>query len=638
MAVLVRSGRTSIPGAAPGARRRRGPGRGGQRRRRRWSASPRCVPLLDALRAVLNLDNDDRDHVDYLDPGRAEALLVARSAGSTPSDVRALGRALRAREKALAARGGTPAAPVARPAPRGRASSRRLPRRACQARRPSEPRALPPCCAGRAPSSTRRGTAEEVLWTLWSGTPLAASACVARSPPGAAAARLANRDLDAMVRPVRGGRARRGAARTTLGVRNFLATLVAQEIPADTLAERGVRGACGAPADRPPVQGPGVAARRRRARAGGRLARPAAALDPAAGRPDRQPTGSSRRSATRELLAEERRLFYVACTRARQRLVVTAVASPDDEGEQPSRFLGELGRRRRRTCRGGRRGRCRWPGWSASCAARSPTRTTPRGAARAPPRAGSPGSPRETVGQRPAGPRRPTPPPGGAPAAASLSDAARCATRTSRSGLGQRAESADELPGAVVPARARPAGSSARHQAANGSATCARARRPGRRGRAHLGPGDVDELMEHVDEVWDQLAFRTPWSRGAGARRGAQGALTRFLDWHHVRHARTLLATEQRFAHGRRAPGRRAGAAHGYADRLEIDDDGQVVVVDLKTGKYRTVQESMESTRSSALYQLRRRQRRRRRPSRRAPARSRRRRAGAAAGTRRRPS
>ena len=29
---------------------------------------------------------------------------------------------------------------------------------------------------------------------------------------------------------------------------------------------------------------------------------------------------------TRELLMEERRLFYVACTRARQRLVVTAVA------------------------------------------------------------------------------------------------------------------------------------------------------------------------------------------------------------------------------------------------------------------------------------------------------------------------
>ena len=39
------------------------------------------------------------------------------------------------------------------------------------------------------------------------------------------------------------------------------------------------------------------------------------------------------------LLAEERRLFYVACTRARQTLLVSAVAGED---EQPSRFLDEL--------------------------------------------------------------------------------------------------------------------------------------------------------------------------------------------------------------------------------------------------------------------------------------------------------
>src|SRR5690606_27003919 len=42
------------------------------------------------------------------------------------------------------------------------------------------------------------------------------------------------------------------------------------------------------------------------------------------------------------LLAEERRLFYVACTRARERLVVTAVASRSEDGEQASRFLEEL--------------------------------------------------------------------------------------------------------------------------------------------------------------------------------------------------------------------------------------------------------------------------------------------------------
>ncbi|MFC0503313.1 ATP-dependent helicase [Micromonospora costi] len=50
---------------------------------------------------------------------------------------------------------------------------------------------------------------------------------------------------------------------------------------------------------------------------------------------------------TSALLDEERRLFYVAVTRARRRLLVSAVASAavggDDHEEQPSRFLHELG-------------------------------------------------------------------------------------------------------------------------------------------------------------------------------------------------------------------------------------------------------------------------------------------------------
>ena len=44
-----------------------------------------------------------------------------------------------------------------------------------------------------------------------------------------------------------------------------------------------------------------------------------------------------------DLLAEERRLMYVACTRARSWLVVSAVAERVDGGLQASRFLSELG-------------------------------------------------------------------------------------------------------------------------------------------------------------------------------------------------------------------------------------------------------------------------------------------------------
>ncbi len=72
------------------------------------------------------------------------------------------------------------------------------------------------------------------------------------------------------------------------------------------------------------------------------MARPPPPLDDAAGGPVGRGELVPPLTA-RELLQEERRLFYVACTRARSRLVVTAVASADDDGEQPSRFLAELG-------------------------------------------------------------------------------------------------------------------------------------------------------------------------------------------------------------------------------------------------------------------------------------------------------
>ena len=46
--------------------------------------------------------------------------------------------------------------------------------------------------------------------------------------------------------------------------------------------------------------------------------------------------------STKALMAEERRLFYVAATRARERLVVTAVRSLEADGEQPSRLVDAL--------------------------------------------------------------------------------------------------------------------------------------------------------------------------------------------------------------------------------------------------------------------------------------------------------
>ena len=104
------------------------------------------------------------------------------------------------------------------------------------------------------------------------------------------------------------------------------------------------------------------------------------------------------------------------------------------------------------------------------------------------------------------------------------------------------------------------------------------------KGELASDPGAVDELMVLVDDVWDQLGFRTPWSR-ARARRGRK-ALTRFVTWHGRPDARTVLATEQDMRAEVTLPDGQRVVLTGYADRLEIDDAGRVVVVDLKTGKY----------------------------------------------------
>ena len=186
-------------------------------------------------------------------------------------------------------------------------------------------------------------SAEQVLWTLWSGTSWGERLRSA-SLRGGQAARLAHRDLDALCALFETA-ARSEEQRDHTSVATFLATLTAQEIPADTLAERGVRGESVRllTAHRAKGQewrlvvvahvqeGSWPDLRRRDSLLGADRIAPVA-------------QGGLLPPLTRSaMLAEERRLFYVAVTRPRQRLVVTAVKSPDDDGEQPSRFLDELG-------------------------------------------------------------------------------------------------------------------------------------------------------------------------------------------------------------------------------------------------------------------------------------------------------
>jgi superfamily I DNA/RNA helicase len=184
------------------------------------------------------------------------------------------------------------------------------------------------------------GSPEDVLWAIWAASGLGAR-WERASRGGGSAGAAADRDLDAAVALFD------AAARYTdrlpgASVAGFAEHVRAQQIPGDGTAPRGTEGdsvsiltahaSKGLEWDLVCVAGVQEGSwpdlRRRGSLLGSeRLIDLLAGRDPAT------------LSTVAPQLAEERRLFYVAVTRARRRLVVTAVSG---EEEQPSRFLDEL--------------------------------------------------------------------------------------------------------------------------------------------------------------------------------------------------------------------------------------------------------------------------------------------------------
>jgi superfamily I DNA/RNA helicase/RecB family exonuclease len=585
MAVLVRSGRGSIP-----ALRRGLVGAGVPVEvaadETPLVREPAVKVLLDALSLAVDAAIDDPAHPDYVTGDRARELLTSPLGALDATDVRALVRRLRDGRPELGTGELLRAALLESDALAGLDGE--------PVRRASR---LAGLVASARAAIEAGASAEDALWTFWSGSGWP-DRLRASTEGGGPAARLAHRDLDAVV-ALFDAAAKAEEQRERTSPQTFRRQIEAQQIPADTLAEKGVRGEAVRllTAHRSKglewrlvvvahVQEGGWPDLRRR--------------DSLLG-PDRIPPGGEGDLlpplSRATMLAEERRLFYVAITRARERLVVTAVRSAEEDGEQPSRFLDELdpvsddeqARARHRVGR--------------------PTRPLSL--------AGLVAELRRTVADpdRPAALRN----------AAALrlrrlapvvpaADPARWwgLNRTSVADVSIRPVdqpvrlSASALQSILeCPAKwflEREAGGERPSTSSQGFGTIVHALAE-RVASEELADATVDELMPLVDEVWDRMEWRTPWA-AERARDDVRRVLERFLNWHRRAEARKVVAQEVELDADVELPDGSRVHLHGFADRLELDDDGQVVVVDLKTGKDKPADKDLDANPQLGLYQL----------------------------------
>ncbi|MFI7287345.1 ATP-dependent helicase [Streptomyces anulatus] len=563
---------------------------------------PAVAPLLTALRTVASAalhhgpaeaeaeDQPEEGPAPWLDTETALTLLASPLGSMDAADLRRLGRALRDEERA---------AGIRVPAPSDALLARAL----------AEPERLVTHDPAYAHGAQRLGallrkarellegggTAEEALWTLWNGTPWPGRLERA-ALRGGAGGRNADRDLDAVCALF--DTAARAEERTGgRGALNFLEEVDAQDIAADTLSRRTAR--------------PDAVRLMTAHRSKGLEWRLVVVAGVQEGLwPDLRRRGSLLeadrigRDGLAEpltpgaLLAEERRLFYVAATRARDRLVVTAVKAPADDGDQPSRFLTELGVEPRDVT-----GRPRRPLAVAALVAELRATTVDPAASDAL---------REAAAHR----------------------LARLAALTDDEGQPlvpaahpYRWWGLEEPTRSAVPLRDRDQpvtlSGSALDQLAN---TCALQWFLGREVKADAPataaqgfgnvvhvladevassrtPADLDVLMERLDSVWNGLAFDAPW-KSEQEKDHARAALERFLHWHVLdRGGRTPTASEHDFDVTLEA-GEYAVRIRGSMDRVEQDAEGRAYVVDFKTGKGAPTKDEVAAHPQLAVYQL----------------------------------
>jgi superfamily I DNA/RNA helicase/RecB family exonuclease len=422
-------------------------------------------------------------------------------------------------------------------------------------------------------------TVEDVLWAVWDAAGLA-DRWAEVSARGGHRGAAADRDLDAVVALFDTAARftdRLPGARTEV----FLDYLLGQELPADSIAPTADRGAAvriltahaakGLEWDFVAIAGvqegawPDLRLR-------GSVLGSEVLVDVAAGRE----LGTVGRLAA--LLDEERRLFYVAATRARRHLLVTAVAAGDAE-EQPSRFLLELAEEMAAEASPPRA--LTLPALVAELRGVVVDATAVPGRRRAAARqlarlaaAGVPGAhPDAWWGLPELSDERPLVDPGQPVTVtpSTVESVQRCSLRwlLERHGGGNR-PSPEQGIGNLVHAAAMLAADATVDRAA---------------------------LVDYVAGRFDAIELSARWLAGRERQR-AEAMLDKLVAWL-AANPRRLVAIERDFLV-------RLGddlQIKGRVDRLEIDESGRLVVIDLKTGKSTPTQAELSQHPQLAAYQ-----------------------------------
>src|SRR3954453_19859137 len=437
------------------------------------------------------------------------------------------------------------------------------------------------------------GTPEEALWVLWQGSGWARRLTEEAAGVGAVA-RNADRDLDAVVALFEAA-ARLEEREPRAGVMTLLDELGMQEIPASPQEERAATGHAVRLLTAHRSKGlewEVVVVADVQEDVWPDLRRRGSLLD--ANEVDLHEVRSA--PTTQQLLVDERRFFYVALPRARRLCLGTGVNAVDDAGARPSRFLDELVDELP-------------PTKLAGVDLLSPASLVAR-LRRALQAAAEPAALRRSAAARLARIAAATAD-DGTPLVPVADPSVWWGTRDWTPGVAP-------IRGAELPLRL--SGSAVagyetcplrwfldREVHAGGGASVAQGFGTVVHALAQLVaegtlPPDADVLVEQLEQVWSALGFEAPW-QAEREREEARAALRRLVRWLEGRDRRGV-ASEASFEVTLSTSGAGDVLLRGAVDRLEVDAEDRVHVVDFKTARSAKTKAAVEQDAQLAVYQL----------------------------------